>query len=150
MTKAELLYDLTRIARPLHQQVEAAIAAMLSGTTITVRMRSVLDSLHESGEATVPQVARALGIQRQYVQVMMNEFVVAGLLQRRLNPAHRRYTLFSLSDAGEQVISGIHRAEMQVIESLGRALSLDEVEKAHHVIEHALQGFEQLNKDLKS
>lgn len=150
MTKTDLLYELTRLARPLHQQVEAAIAAMLSGTSITVRMRAVLDTLAESEGATVPQVARTLGIKRQYVQVMMNEVEDAGLVVRQANPAHRRSALFVLSEAGEQVINGIRRAEMHVIESLGRALSHDEVEKAHHVIEHALRGFKQLNTDLKS
>ena len=149
MSKHDLLYKLLTLSRPMYQQVESAVETMLSGTRITVRMRAVLEALEQIGPATVPAVARHLGIKRQYVQVMMNEVENAGLVTRNENPAHKRSVLFALGDVGAEVITGIRKAEMRVIESLARDLTLDEVEMAHHVAEHLLHGFQKLNNDLK-
>ncbi|MFV2051558.1 MarR family winged helix-turn-helix transcriptional regulator [Aliiroseovarius sp. YM-037] len=147
--KSDLLYEIALLSRPLHQQVDGAVAAMLSETRVTVRMRAVLEALDHLGPATVPGVARHLGIQRQYVQVMMNEVEDAGLVSRQKNPAHKRSTLFELSKGGRDIIAGIKNAEMSVISALARDFTLDEVEKAHHVTEHLLRGFRRLNEDLR-
>ncbi|MBS9717343.1 MarR family winged helix-turn-helix transcriptional regulator [Pseudohalocynthiibacter aestuariivivens] len=148
--KSDLLYDLILLARPIHQQVEAAIAAMLSETTVTVRMRAVLEQLENLETATVPQVAKQLGIQRQYVQVMMNEVEAAGLVKKQVNPAHKRSVLFELSSAGKNVITQIRKAEMAVVESISQELTFDSVNKAHQVAEHVLEGFRNLNESLKA
>jgi len=148
--KSELLYDLILLARPIHQQVDAAIAAMLSETTVTVRMRAVLEQLESLETATVPQVAKQLEIQRQYVQVMMNEVEAAGLVKKQVNPAHKRSVLFGLSSAGKNVIAQIRKAEMAVVESISHELTFDSVNKAHQVAEHVLEGFRSLNESLKT
>lgn len=150
MQKHDLLYQLLSLSRPLYQEAQSAVGTMLSGTRITVRMRAVLEALEQIGPATVPAVARHLGIKRQYVQVMMNEVESSGLVTRRENPAHKRSALFTLGDIGAEVISGIRKAEMRVMESLARDLTQDEIEMAHHVAEHLLHGFQKLNKDLKA
>ncbi|MFV2034690.1 MAG: MarR family winged helix-turn-helix transcriptional regulator [Halocynthiibacter sp.] len=148
MSKIDLLYQIARLARPLHRQVDAAVATMLSNTSITIRMRAVLEALNDLGPSTVPGIARHLVTKRQYVQVMMNEVEHAHLVSREPNPAHKRSVLFKLSSAGKEVISGIRRAELTVLESLARDLTFDEIEKAHHVSEHLLEGYRRLNREL--
>ncbi|WP_166418868.1 MarR family winged helix-turn-helix transcriptional regulator [Cochlodiniinecator piscidefendens] len=148
--KSDLLYELAWLSRPLHQEIEAAVSAMLAETTVTVRMRSVLEQLSKLGPSTVPQIAKALDIKRQYVQIMMNEVEAVGMVERSENPAHKRSTLFHLSESGAAIIRQIRDAEGKIIESFGRNLTLDEVERAHHVMEHLLTSFRTLNQRLKT
>lgn len=149
MNKPDILAHTLQLIRPLQQEVEAAVASMLSGTSITVRTRAVLENLAQSGPLTVPQVAARLGMKRQYVQIMMNEAEEAGFVRCRSNPAHKRSVLFELTKPGQDVLIGLQRAEKQIMQSVSGKLTRDEVEKAHHVIEHVLTGFRNLNKALK-
>ncbi len=148
MTKHDTFYQIALLARPLQREMEAAVAAMLSGASITVRTRAMLEVLGGIGPATVPQVARDMGIRRQYVQIMMNEAEAGGLVRSRDNPAHERSALFELTRPGKDVLAGLERAERRVIESLVDNLTRDEVEKTRHVIGHMLQGFRDLNASL--
>ena len=149
MTKQDILCQTLRLIRPLQQELEAATAVMLSDTTITVRTRAMLDALNDLGRATVPQLGKKLGIQRQYVQVMMNEAETSGLVQCRVNPAHRRSVLFELTTPGRDILSGLDRAERQIAVSLSRRFTEGDIEKTHQVIEHILKGFRDLNQSLK-
>ncbi|MEC8197624.1 MAG: helix-turn-helix domain-containing protein, partial [Pseudomonadota bacterium] len=76
------LYHLTWLSRPLMQQVETAVEHGLQGTGLTVRTRAVMEVLLQ-GPLTVPALAEALHIQRQYVQVMVNEALAAGFVSKQ-------------------------------------------------------------------
>ena len=73
------LYELIWNTRPLLQRIERAVQRGLEGTDLTVRMRAVMEILGRDGAQTVPALARALEIQRQYVQIMVDETTAASL-----------------------------------------------------------------------
>ncbi len=146
--KAEQLARCLRLARPLAQQMEAAVAAMLAETPVTVRMRAVMDVIATRGPSTVPAIGRELGIKRQYVQLMVNEVQEAGLVSRQRNPAHRRSHLYHLTEPGAQVIRGIGDAEQQVLNSIARDLTGQDIERATDVLDLALTSYQALNKRL--
>ena len=77
------LYELIWNTRPLLQRLERAVQRGLEGTGLTVRMRAVMEILGRDGAQTVPTLARALEIQRQYVQIMVDETSAAGMTERR-------------------------------------------------------------------
>ena len=68
--KTNNLHQLVWMSRPLMQAAEICVEAGLVGTSLTVRMRAVLEILQRHGALTVPEIAAKLEIKRQYVQVM--------------------------------------------------------------------------------
>lgn len=108
-----------------------------------------MDVIAEHGPSTVPAIGNTLGIKRQYVQLMVNEVMEAGLVERQENPAHRRSHLYCLTAPGEKVIKGIADAERQVVNSIARTLTERDIERATDVFDHALDAYEALNRRLR-
>lgn len=134
MNKTDQLYQLVWMSRPLMQAAEAAVEQGLEGTGLTVRMRAVLEMLHRHGDLTVPDIAQKLEIQRQYVQVMVNETLAAGFTEQRPNPRHKRSTLLSLTGKGRGLIEDVVLRERAVMDRIGDGLDAAEVETALNVV----------------
>ena len=124
------LFDFLWLSRPLMQQVESAVERGLRGTGLTVRMRAVLEILARDGPLTVPDLARHLEIQRQYVQVMVNETHVAGLTEKRANPRHKSSGLIALTARGSDMIDHVRRAEARLVADLSRRLEPRDIDAA--------------------
>lgn len=63
-----------------------------------------------SGQLTVPQVARRLGVSRQNVQRIVDELRQERLLQLTDNPDHKTSPLLELTDAGRDHLARINAA----------------------------------------
>ncbi len=134
MSKTDQLYQLVWMSRPLMQATEAAVEKGLEGSGLTVRMRAVLEMLHLHGDLTVPDIAQKLEIQRQYVQVMVNETLAAGFTEQRPNPRHKRSTLLTLTDKGRDLIEGVVESEQTVIDTVGAEFDAADVQTALNVV----------------
>ena len=132
--KTDLLYRLIWMSRPLMQAAEAAVEKGLAGTGLTVRMRAVLEILHAHGDATVPDIARKLDINRQYVQLMVNETLGAGLTAQRPNPRHRRSILLALTEEGRGVIDQVIAREQALVEAIGADIDAEDARTALSVV----------------
>lgn len=132
--KSHDLHHLIWMSRPLMQAAEASVQAGLEGTGLTVRMRAVLEILHRHGPLTVPDIAAKLDIQRQYVQLMCNETLAAGLVAPRANPRHKRSPILSLTGDGQRLIDGIIAQELAILDDLGRDLSDQDIATALQVV----------------
>ncbi|HEY7102937.1 MAG TPA: MarR family transcriptional regulator [Mycobacteriales bacterium] len=86
------VYELAGLSRRISDREAAA-----QGTT-TARWH-VLSAVSEE-PATVPAIARRLGLVRQAVQRVANDLVAAGELERRPNPGHARSALLGITPAG--------------------------------------------------
>lgn len=92
------LFEANRILRDAGERV-----AVAAGQTHARRM-----VLQVAGQgATVPDIARSLGLQRQGVQRITDELVAEGLGKYEDNPRHRRSKLFIVTDAGQTTLSEI-------------------------------------------
>lgn len=138
------LYSLLWLTRPLHQEIETAVSHSLP-EGVTVRMRAVLEALRESGAATVPAIARDLSIKRQYVQLMMNDLITGGYAQALDNPAHKRSSLFDLTDQGAALIFKIRSAEQKTLHEMATDLDAQDVATALKVSTQLLQRFQHLS-----
>lgn len=118
MNQVKQLYQIIWQSRPLMQATEATVERGLDGTGLTVRMRAVLEILHRQGALTVPDLARELDIQRQYVQLMVNETFTAGLIEKQQNPRHKRSYEIILTQAGTELISTVLAHETALVEQL--------------------------------
>lgn len=139
------LYDIIWQTRPLLQQIETAVAAGLDGTGLTVRMRAVLEILVSDGPSTVPALARRLSIQRQYVQLMVNDTEAVGLTTRFPNPAHRASPLIDLTAAGREAISEALDREAAIVERIARQFDPNDIAAAKRVSDGLISAFRQIN-----
>ncbi len=132
--KEHHLHRLVWMSRPLMQAAEACVEAGLVGTGLTVRMRAVLEILQRHGDQTVPEIAARLEIQRQYVQIMCNEALAAGVIEHRKNPRHKRSPLLALTDRGRTLIDDIIANELKLLAGVGAPLSKEDIDTALEVI----------------
>ncbi len=134
MNNSAQIYKLIWMSRPLMQAAEAAVEKELTGTSLTVRMRAVLEILRTHGQATVPDIARNLDIKRQYVQLMINETLAAGLTAKRKNPRHKRSTIITLTDKGRVLIETVIHRENTLLKSIAEGLEDVDVDTALNVV----------------
>lgn len=137
----EDLYALIWNTRPLLQRIERAVQRGLEGTGLTVRMRAVMEILGRDGAQTVPALARAIEIQRQYVQIMVDETTAAGMTERRRNVAHARSPLITLTPHGARLIARVRKEEDLRMKALMKKLKADEIAIALRVQEKLLEAF---------
>lgn len=109
------------------QAAEVNVERGLDGTGVTVRMRAVLEILQRQGAMTVPDLARALDIKRQYVQLMVNETCRAGLTDKQQNPRHKRSCEIALTQAGADLISEVLERETALVKSLSNQFNEQDV-----------------------
>ncbi|WP_246534488.1 MarR family winged helix-turn-helix transcriptional regulator [Aliiroseovarius lamellibrachiae] len=122
------------MSRPLMQAAENAVELGLDGTGLTVRTRAVLEILYAEDEATVPAIAQKLEINRQYVQLMVNETLADNLTVRCENPRHKKSAIITLTDQGRALIKDVIGREMSLVRSMSAGLNTSEVETALKVV----------------
>jgi DNA-binding MarR family transcriptional regulator len=88
--------------------------ASAAGLTHTRRM--VLQAA--AGGATVPDIARRLGLHRQGVQRIADDLVAEGLGRYDENPRHRLSKLFVVTDRGTAALSTISRAHGKWLDAI--------------------------------
>jgi len=131
---AKDLHQLVWMSRPLMQAAETCVEQGLQGTGLTVRMRAVLEILEQHGAQSVPELAAHLDIQRQYVQVMVNETLAAGFTEQRPNPRHKRSPLIALTTKGQSLIGQIISNELKLMEKVGARFNDEDVATALKVV----------------
>ncbi|MER7004880.1 helix-turn-helix domain-containing protein [Dactylosporangium sp. NPDC000555] len=95
------LFEANRLLREAGERIASA-----AGQTHARRM--VLQAAADG--ATVPDIARRLGLHRQGVQRIADELVADGLGRYDENPRHRLSKLFVVTDRGTAALSTISRA----------------------------------------
>lgn len=113
--------DLTRVideARLTIHRTVSAIEVIHGASVVSVPMRAVLEYLRREGPHTVSSVARARSVSRQHIQMLVNESLGHGLVQRIDNPDHVRAPLIGLTTQGVTVIDEMYARERAVIEPL--------------------------------
>ena len=134
MNQIEQLYRIIWMSRPLMQSAEAVVEKGLAGTGLTVRMRAVLEILHRHGDGTVPDLASLLEINRQYVQLMVNETMASGFTERRPNPRHKKSSLVALTASGQSLIETVIAQEKALLDAIATDIDPAEVEAALKVV----------------
>ncbi len=147
MDKPSELYELIRLIRPVHRRLARAVEAYLEGAGVTVGMRAVLEVLNEGGPLSVPDIGRVLFLSRQQVQLMVNDLEVAGLVERRPNPAHKRSSLFALTDFGENRFAEIRLRETDNITALCEQFSGEDLKASQRVLCGLLDQFSEFEDD---
>lgn len=100
----------------LHAQLARALDDLHEDDKVSGRpQRAVLETLLREGEQTVPSIARARGVSRQRVQIIVNTLAAQKLVEPVANPANRRSSLFRLTAAGRAEIEGMRLKERNAL-----------------------------------
>jgi DNA-binding MarR family transcriptional regulator len=84
---------------------------------------------------TVARLARAMGLQRQGVQRIVNELAAEGILTLEDNPHHRRAKLVRLTRKGEELFEAAGRRQKPWAKRLAKGLSAGAISSAHGVLQ---------------
>jgi DNA-binding MarR family transcriptional regulator len=82
-----------------------------------------------TGQLTVPQIARRLGVSRQNVQRVVNDLVAEGQATYSSNPDHKASPLVTLTNTGVRSLERINAAVVRDHERLLRQFSERDVDR---------------------
>jgi len=134
-------------------EVESAVEAVLYETVrLFHRLRVVMEELHHQGELssgksgilksldrhgpqTVPQMARARPVSRQYIQTLVNPLLKENLVELLENPAHKKSSLVALTERGEKLVRRMRKRERDALERLEVNLDADDLRSAREALE---------------
>jgi len=105
-----------------HKMLESLLAASAPEQGMAKRERGLLKLLSDGGGIGVPSMARALGVTRQHVQVLINNLSARGHVVRAHNPAHKRSPLFTLSADGVVYRNTLEGKRQAALAALGAGL----------------------------
>ena len=125
-----LFHRLRAVAEELHGQGE-----------VTAGKRGVLRGLDRFGPQTVPQMARARPVSRQYIQTLVNLLAAEGHVEFVPNPAHKRSHLVRLTAAGKGFLNAMYRKEAALLSRLDLAASEQDLRSAAAVLKQVRDSF---------
>jgi len=134
--KLESLQGLIGESLALSAELRAAGEEIHDDLGVTPGMRTVLAALAATGPATVPQIARALGVSRQHVQTVVNSFLTRGWVERTENPEHKRSRLVHLTRDGRRLLKEMDRREQSVWRRLDLEVKRVDLDTASDLLFH--------------
>ncbi len=90
----------------------------------------LMRSLAIGGPQTVPDLARARPVARQWIQQLADELAERGLVEFRPNPAHKRSSLVALTPAGRAEYRRLSARVARLTRRMGRAVPAGDLARA--------------------
>jgi DNA-binding MarR family transcriptional regulator len=140
--KQDRLYQVIRLIRPVHLNIQRTLEAQLEGTGISVAQRDVMEVLHGCGPITVPTATRMLGMKRQFVQRTMTDLIALGMVERRRSSRQSRAYLCKLTEKGERLFETVHHREMALLRQRLGDINITEVIVALRVMARVAAAYE--------
>ncbi|MEN5075229.1 MarR family transcriptional regulator [Isoptericola cucumis] len=137
---AARLADVYLVVGPLYRRVSRAVERDQPVMGMSVGVRAVLEQLHREGDLTVPAIAAAQELSRQFVQRMVNDARAAELVELVDNPRHRRSSLVRLTADGRAAIAAVVDREHRLLRQVAGGLTAAEVDATLRVLRAMLDG----------
>jgi DNA-binding MarR family transcriptional regulator len=113
----------------LFHQSNDFIAQVYGQGELSLGKRGVLILLLQTGQQTVPQMAQAKHVSRQYIQKIVNQLAQAGYVTFAENEAHKRSSLVRLTDQGRTYLVGRLQREVQIVREMVIPFPLDKLQE---------------------
>lgn len=146
-TRAARLAEVYVALGPVYRRVARLVEQDEQVSGLSVGVRNVLDQLRRDGDRTVPQLARAQDLSRQYTQRMVDQAATDGLVELAPNPAHRRSRLVHLTPTGAAAITAVLERELSLLERVGGDLTAAELDGTLRVLHHMDQALIALEEE---
>ncbi|HRE60430.1 MAG TPA: MarR family transcriptional regulator [Micropepsaceae bacterium] len=117
-------------------RLTAAADRLHEAAAISAAERSSLLALAQHGPRTVPQMAAARPVSRQYMQRCIDALESRGLVAAKRNPAHARSVLYAVTAKGDALVARLRAAEAPALAHLCRGLTAGEIAAATKVLDH--------------
>ncbi|MBI9111555.1 MarR family winged helix-turn-helix transcriptional regulator [Maridesulfovibrio ferrireducens] len=92
------------------------------------------NTLLELGQATVPDIAYAMKISRQFVQTAINELEKQNMIEFQENPRHKRSKLLKLTEHGRDVLNQVRENEENIIQKILPDMEATRVKAAYELL----------------
>ncbi len=139
--KLQLLEELIHANAALFHRLRAVGDDIHGENALTAGMRDVLASLRRSGPRTLPQIARARSVSRQYIQAVVSRLRELGLVEVAPNPGDKRASLVSLTAAGRRMLEEMRDREAKLLERLPLKASKKELRAAASILQRVREAF---------
>lgn len=113
----------------LFHQSNDFVAQVYGQGDLSLGKRGVLLRLLQTGQQTVPQMAQAKHVSRQYIQKIVNQLAQAGYVSFAENEAHKRSALVQLTDQGRTYVLGRLQREVQIVREMVIPFPPDKLEE---------------------
>ncbi|MEU5088870.1 MarR family transcriptional regulator [Streptomyces sp. NPDC021356] len=147
VTKESDLYEIVRRLWPLHRTIVRAVEREVTPFGLSAALHALLDRLRTHGPQTVPQLSRALGLDRQPVPRWVNDTAALGLTDSAPDPAHRRSRLVRLTAHGADTIDRVRAAEAAELRTAPADVTAQEVAACLRVLTRLDEEFHRLATD---
>lgn len=144
---ADRLAEVYLVVGPLYRKVSRVVERAQPQMGMSVGVRAVLDLLRRGGDLTVPQMARAQDLSRQFVQRMVHDARDAGWIELLENPAHRRSSLVHLTEEGARAIDAVTAREHDLMRRVGGDLTAEDLDTTLRVLIEMLTALEVVDRD---
>lgn len=114
---------LARIMDRVHEQAGFSTA-----------QHKIMRRLSGSGTATVPDLAAALGVSRQFVQTVCNHLASRGFIEFAANPRHKRSKLVAPTEAGHAAFRQARDREDAIIANALPEMDFEKVADASRLM----------------
>ncbi|MBM9463663.1 MarR family transcriptional regulator [Aeromicrobium sp. YIM 150415] len=144
---ADRLTDVYVALGPVYRKVARIVERDQQIMGMSVGVRNVLDQLQRQDDLTVPQMARAQDLSRQFVQRMVNDARSSGFVEIVDNPAHRRSSLVRLTPNGQRAIDAVTGREHHMMGQVGGDLTAADLDATLRVLHHMRVALEAIEAD---
>lgn len=141
----EQLYAVIRLLRPAVRHIGTNVEHKSRALGLSTGMRATLEILLENGPQTVPEIARLLFVERQYIQRSVNDLLERNLVRREINPRHKRSYLIEANEQGRKAFAKLKSIESNVLSELQDQIPLKDVIASHRTLKALTDHFIGLN-----
>ncbi len=128
------LHDLFMEVFALHTVLSGVIDEVHERTGLSTSQHKIIRVLRRLGSATVPDMAAALGVSRQFVQTVCNDLLSRGYILFTDNPRHKRSKLAELTEPGHTEFYEAMQRENKIIEQAIPGIRPDKTREAKDLL----------------
>jgi DNA-binding MarR family transcriptional regulator len=114
----------------LSAELKRRAAASPEQDKLLLAARSVLQTLSDEGDSSVPAIAHVRNTTRQNIQIIANRLTELGLVEFVPNPRHKKSDLLHMTEKGAAVLSSAATQQAAFVEDLAARLQKVEVDAA--------------------
>jgi DNA-binding MarR family transcriptional regulator len=114
----------------LYHQSNRLIERLYGHGELSLGCRTLLIALFRNGAQTVPQLAHARSVSRQYIQRLANQLTEEKYVEFIDNAAHKRSRLLRLTAKGEAYLRGILQQEVKIVRAMVIDLPVEQLQTA--------------------